>query len=601
MAGYRHSRWDLSALAGGRGGRRAPTAQIRELQEQARRFEKTRPGLRPGMSSRKFMGMIRRIERITEGMSRIGGHASLSYAADTQSDEATSLLRRVTKINADIENSVLFFDLWWKTAVDQGNADRLIRGAGELRRYLQHKRLSARYSLSEKEERIINTLDVTGASALVRLYDKITNAYAYRMAVNGRERTMTREEITGMTRSADPDVRKTAYRTVLSRYSQDAKVLGEIYQNVALNWSNEGVEIRGYRTPISMRNLANDTDDRTVGSLLASCRANAGVFQGFFAHKARVLGKRRLRRYDLYAPMSAAAGGGGADAGQKRYTYARAARLVLEALGEFSTEMEALARRVFDENHVDSAARHGKMDGAFCSTITPKTTPYVLLNFTGRTRDVFTMAHELGHAIHSMAARGRSILVHQAPLPLAETASTFSELLLYDSLSGKIPDRERSDIMAEKIDDLYATIMRQAYFTMFEIDAHEMIRAGTTVDGISGAYMRGLGEQFGRSVSVSGDFAAEWSCIPHFYHTPFYCYAYSFGNLLALSLFRRYKREGADFAPAYAGILEAGGSKKPEDLLSEHGLDIGSRKFWQEGFDYVRDQVRAVSRAGGSP
>jgi oligoendopeptidase F len=208
---------------------------------------------------------------------------------------------------------------------------------------------------------------------------------------------------------------------------------------------------------------------------------------------------------------------------------------------------------------------------------------------------VFTLAHELGHAVHSQAAQDRSILVQDAPLPLAETASTFSELLLYDNLSDKISDNEKKAMLSEKIDDLYATILRQSFFTISEVDAHKQIGEGTTIDEISKTYLNNLKVQFGNSVSLSDDFAIEWSCIPHFYHTPFYCYAYSFGNLLALSLFQRYKKEGKDFVPAYISILAAGGSKKPEKLLSEYGFDISSPKFWQEGFDYVKEQVKILS------
>jgi oligoendopeptidase F len=269
-------------------------------------------------------------------------------------------------------------------------------------------------------------------------------------------------------------------------------------------------------------------------------------------------------------------------------------KLVFDSLGKFSPKLEKFARQVFDEKHIDSSIRAGKRDGAFCSTLTPKITPFVLINFTGKSRDVFTLAHELGHAVHSEAAQDRSILVQDAPLPLAETASTFSELLLYDNISSKITDNEKKIMLSEKIDDLYATIMRQSFFTIFEKDAHEQIGKGTTIEEISKTYLKNLKEQFGNSITVSDDFAIEWSCIPHFYHTPFYCYAYSFGNLLALSLFQRYKKEGKEFASDYISILAAGGSKKPEDLLDEHDLDIRSPKFWQEGFDFIKTQVKEL-------
>ena len=337
-----------------------------------------------------------------------------------------------------------------------------------------------------------------------------------------------------------------------------------------------------------MRNIGNDVDDKTIESLLFACKKNAPVFQKFFVQKAKMLGMKKLRRYDLYAPAAA-------NIKEKNYSYNKSVRLIFESLGKFSDTLEEYAKKVFNENHIDSEIRQGKRDGAFCSTLTPKITPYVLVNFTGKSRDVFTLAHELGHAVHSQAAQNRSILVQDAPLPLAETASTFSELLLYDNLSEKISDDEKKIMLSEKIDDLYATILRQSFFTIFEVDAHKQIGGGSTVNEISKTYLQNLKIQFGNSVDLSEDFAIEWSCIPHFYHTPFYCYAYSFGNLLALSLFRRYKKEGKDFVPSYTDILAAGGSKKPEKLLAEHGFDIRSPKFWQEGFDYIKDQVKALS------
>lgn len=587
MSEYKLDRWDLSELA------KDPKSpafqkQIRDLEALAKKFEKIKLKLEPKMSSKKFMSILHEVEEISEKMSIIGGYASLSYSADTQSDEATSLMTRMSKLGSEISNKILFFDLWWKTQVDDKNAKRLIKDSGELAEYLRHKRLFAKYALSEPEEKIINTLDVTGISALVKLYDKMTSAYEYKMKIGNKIKKMTREEITNYIRSTNPKIREAAYKTILTKYTENKGVIGEIYQNIVLNWKDEGIEIRGYKSPISMRNIGNDVDDKTIESLLTVCKRNSPVFQKFFMQKAKMLKMKKLRRYDLYAPAAA-------NIKEKNYQYDKSVKIVFESLRRFSPKLEEFAKKVFNEKHVDSSIRVGKRDGAFCSTLTPKITPYVLVNFTGKTRDVFTLAHELGHAVHSQTAQDRSILVQDAPLPLAETASTFSELLLYDNLSDKITDDEKKIMLSEKIDDLYATIMRQSFFTIFEVAAHEQIGKGTTIDEISKTYIQNLKEQFGNSVAVSEDFAIEWICIPHFYHTPFYCYAYSFGNLLALSLFQRYKKEGMDFVSSYINILAAGGSKKPEKLLAEHGFDISSQRFWQEGFDYVESQVKALA------
>ena len=558
--------------------------QIKHIQKRTTEFEKIKSKLKPTISASDFLKIIKNLENISEEISVVGGYASLSYSANTQSDEATSLLTRMSKLGSDVSNQMLFFDLWWKRGIDEKNANRLIKEAGDLAEYLRHKRLVAKYSLSEPEERIINTLDVTGITALIKLYDKITNAFEYSITLGGKKRTMTREQLSALVRSNNAKTREAAYKVLLSKYSQNKGVVGEIYQNIVLNWKDEGIDIRGYPSPISMRNIGNDVDDKTVSSLLQVCKKNAPVFQKFFQQKAKMLGLKKLRRYDLYAPTNA-------KIKEKNYSYDKSVKLVFESLGKFSPKLAEYAKNIFDKNHIDSSIRPGKRDGAFCSTLSPKITPFVLVNFTGKSRDVFT----LGHAVHSQAADKKSILVQDAPLPLAETASTFSELLLYENLSDKVKTNEKRAMLSEKIDDLYATIGRQSFFTLFEVDVHKQIAQSTTVDQISKTYLENLKVQFGSSVALTDDFAIEWSCIPHFYHTPFYCYAYSFGNLLALSLFQRYKKEGTSFSKSYVEILAAGGSQKPEKLLAEYGFDITSTSFWQEGFDYVNSQVKELS------
>ena len=584
----KNGKWNLDDLV------KNPSKQvfdkrIKEIERYATQFEKQKNTLKPSISTPKFLKMLREIEKITEKSSYIGGYASLKYSEDTQSDEATALLKKISQFGSKIENQILFFDLWWKKQIDDKNANRLIKSAGELSDYLRYKRLMSKYALTEPEEKIINTLDVTGVSALVKLYDKITNAFTYTIKINGKKKTMGREELTTYVRSKNAKTRETAYKALLSKYQQNKGVVGEIYQNIVLNWRNEGIGMRKFSSPISIQNIGNDIDDKTVESLLQVCKKNAPVFQKYFLKKANMVGMKKLRRYDLYAPTKS-------KAKERNYSYDNAIKLVLDSLAKFSPKISGFAAKVFNENHVDHSIRPGKRDGAFCSTPLPYITPFVLINYTGKSRDVFTLAHEIGHAVHSVAASNKSILVSDASLPLAETASTYSELLLYDNISEKISDDEKKSMLAEKIDDFYATICRQSFFTIFEMDAHKQIANSTTVDEISKTYLTNLKTQFGNSIDISDDFGSEWSYIPHFYHSPFYCYSYSFGNLLSLSLFQTYKKEGDDFVSTYIDILAAGGSKKPEVLLKEHGFDISKTKFWQAGFEYINEQVNTLSK-----
>ena len=587
MVRHELGKWNLNELIKNPN-RAIVDKKLANIESTAKKFEKIKKSLNPNISSKKFLRLLHDIENIMEKSSLIGGYASLRYSENTQSDEATSFLTRVTKFGSDIENRLLFFDLWWKIQVDENNARRLIKSAGQLSEYLRFKRLLAKYSLSEPEEKIINTLDVTGATALVKLYDKITNAYIYVVTVDGKKRTMNREQLTTLVRSKKAKTREAAYKSLLSKYGENKGVTGEIYQNIVLNWRDEGIGMRGFSSPIMIRNISNNVDNETTKTLLNVCKKNTKIFQKYFLQKAKLLGMKKLRRYDLYAPNKS-------KIKEKNYSYDKSVKLVLESLAKFSPVLSEYANNVFKKNHVDSIIRPGKASGAFCSTPSPKLTPYVLLNFTGKSRDVFTLAHEIGHAIHSISASDKSILVSDASLPLAETASTFSEMLLYDNLSKTVGEQEKKIMLSEKLDDFYATIGRQSFFTLFEIEAHKQIANSTTVDEISKTYLRNLNEQFGNSVKVSEDFGIEWSCIPHFHHAPFYCYAYAFGNLLALSLFQRYKKEGKSFAPAYIEILSAGGTKKPEKLLYESGIDITKPRFWQDGFDYIRDQVKELS------
>jgi oligoendopeptidase F len=356
-----------------------------------------------------------------------------------------------------------------------------------------------------------------------------------------------------------------------------------MYQNLVRDWRNEQVVLRRFASPISARNLVNDIPDEVVDTLLEVSRANAPVFQRYFQLKARWLGMERLRRYDIYAPVAKS---------DKTYAFDAAAGMVLDSFERFEPRIASLAKRVFDESHLDSEVRKGKQSGAFCASINPGLTPWVLMNYQGRADDVLTMAHELGHAIHAMLAEHHTQFTFHSSLPLAETASTFGEMMVVDRLLAEEQDEDvRRDLLFRQVDDAYATIMRQSFFAMFERTAHSLTQEGASVDELAAAYQENLRAQFGEAVELSDEFKWEWISIPHFYHVPFYVYAYAFGQLLVFSLYQQYKAEGESFKPRYVKILSAGGSDAPARILDEAGIDIRSAGFWQGGFDVIRGLV----------
>ncbi|NOX62371.1 MAG: M3 family oligoendopeptidase [Chloroflexi bacterium] len=579
-------RWSLDDLFPGADSAEFQAA-LKQLDEQVTEFEAVREQLSDHITPEALLDIIGQMEAISQLAYRVFGFASLWFSEDTQNQDAQSLYGRVQQMIADLTNRTLFFNLWWK-ALDDENAARLMAEMGDYRYWLEEMRHFKPHTLSEAEEKIINIKDVTGSAALVNLYETITNRYVFELEVDGEKKELTRGEVMQHVRSPDPDLRARAYQTLYQVYGHDGPILGQIYQFLVRDWRNEQVNLRHFDTPIAARNLRNDIPDEVVDLLLDVTRENAPLFQRYFRLKARVLGMERLRRYDIYAPVSKA---------DKRYDFAAAANMVLDAFQEFDAEMAQLAERVFAENHLDAEVRKGKRSGAFCWSATPKLTPWVLTNYQGRAADISTLAHELGHAVHGMFASHHSIFTFHASLPLAETASTFGEMLLIDRLLSQEEDEDvRRDMLFRQVDDAYATIMRQVFFALFERTAHEMVHQGATTDELAAAYMENLQEQFGDAIDLSEEFRWEWVSIPHIYHTPFYVYAYAFGQLLVLALYRQYREEGEAFKARYLDILRAGGSDAPARILAAAGVDIHQRAFWQGGFDIIAEQISDLER-----
>ncbi len=592
---YQMSGWDLTRLvptdpeANG-AGTIAPSSDaveemLAQVEESVAAFESLREELSAKMEPAKLIGAMQQYEDISTQVYRLLAYGSLWFSSDTQSPDALTYTNRMNQLGAEIENRMLFFSLWWK-GLDDEEAEALLPDAdtyADFRHFLKDMRLSKPYMLEESSERIINLKNTNGASALTTIYSMLTNRLEFELEVDGELKRMTREEVMAHAYSADPDMRAAAYQSLYKVYKEEAPILAQIYINLVRDWYNENVTLRSYSSPIAVRNLNNDIPYEAVQALLEVARRNAPLFQRYFTLKAKWLGVEKLRRYDIYAPLMESS---------RDIPYDDAVDLVLDTFTRFDHDFAGKAQRVFDDNHVDSEVRKGKRAGAFCATVMPSITPFVLLNYTNKVRDVATIAHELGHAVHSMMAEDHSILTQHSSLPLAETASVFAEMVMNEQLLAEEKDQlVRREILAASVDDIYATVMRQAFFTIFEEAAHQAIQENASPQELDRLYFENLQEQFGDSVELSDEFQYEWVSIPHIYQVPFYCYAYSFGQLLVLSLFRRYQQEGDAFKPGYLRMLARGGSARPQEILEEAGIDMTDPDFWQAGFDVIRDII----------
>ena len=592
---YQMSGWDLTRLvpadpeANGAGtivpSSDAVEEMLAEVEESVAAFESLREELSAKMEPAQLIGAMHQYEDISTQVYRVLAYGSLWFSSDTQSPNALTYTNRMNQLGAEIENRMLFFSLWWK-GLDDEEAEALLPDAdtyADFRHFLQDMRLTKPYMLEESSERIINLKNTNGASALTTIYSMLTNRLEFELEVEGELKRMTREEVMAHAYSADPDMRAAAYQSLYKVYKEEAPILAQIYINLVRDWYNENVTLRSYSSPIAVRNLNNDIPYEAVQALLEVARRNAPLFQRYFTLKAKWLGVEKLRRYDIYAPLMESS---------RDIPYEDAVDLVLDTFTRFDLDFAGKAQRVFDDNHVDSEVRKGKRAGAFCATVMPSITPYVLLNYTNKVRDVATIAHELGHAVHSMMAEDHSILTQHSSLPLAETASVFAEMVMNEQLLEEEKDPlVRREILAASVDDIYATVMRQAFFTIFEEAAHQAIQENASPQELDRLYFENLQEQFGDSVELSDEFQYEWVSIPHIYQVPFYCYAYSFGQLLVLSLFRRYQQEGDAFKPGYMKMLARGGSARPQEILEEAGIDMTDPDFWQAGFDVIREMV----------
>jgi len=568
---YKKEGWNLQAIK--------PDAKTKEeINRRTNSLANKRKLLTSNITKITFLKIVDELEQLRKISAKFGVYYHLKFSENVNDQKALAEMSFVETFLTQQSNKLIFFNLWFK-GLPKKKADELIKASGKNHYYFEQIIKLKPYTLKESEEKIINIKDATGISALNNVYDILTTQFEF--TFQGKK--VQQEELTTYVRSSSPKLREEAYRTLLKPFKKNQILIGEIYKNVINDWRNESIDLRGYKNPINVRNIANDIPDKAVEALLKVCEKNQKLFHQFFEIKRKKLKLKKLRRFDLYAPLKEEKG---------MIPYEKAVEMVLTTFQDFSPEFYQAGKSILDNHHVHSTVEKGKRSGAFCCPASTDVDPFVLLSYTGKYRDVSTLAHELGHGVHFSLSSQQTEFTQDACLPLAETASIFSEMLLSEKMLERNPQAAKEMLFA-KLDDLYASIIRQAGFVSFEIKAHQMMKEGRTIEEMSKVYLTDLKKQLG-PVQVDDIFAYEWSYIPHIFHTPFYCYAYAFGNLLTLALYEMYKEQGESFMHKIVEFLAAGGSESPIDLTKKIGIDITSEKFWQKGFMVIAEMIKKI-------
>jgi len=516
-------------------------------------------------------------------------YAHLLFAADSEDDTNKALSQRAAEFGNLMARQLLFFELEIMAIPDETfaslSADERL---ANYRHYLASVRRFRAHTLPEREEQLLKRKDLTGADAFSRLFDELSASFSYRMTIDGEEREFTGEELLGFLHHPDPALRELAFATFLKRHEENSIVYSAVFNDITLDHSQE-LELRGYESPMEPTNVGNEIEAPVVERLMAVSEANYSLARDYFRFKAGLLKLPRLKNTDIYAPVGETG---------RSYTFAEAKELVLAAYRSFNPDYGPIIAAFFDERRIDVLPRPGKGGGAFCMGMTPTLPPYVLLNFTGNLRDVATLAHELGHGLHFVLAGSQTMLNYHAPLPLAETASVFGEMLLTRYLLENETDPAvKTSLLCAKIEDIIATTFRQNVLTRFEERLHLERREGLlTSNRICSLWWEENDKLYGDAVEMIDPYRWGWSYISHFIHSRFYCYSYTFAELLVLSLYRNYLNEGAAFIPRYEAILKSGAALSPADTAALAGIDLLAPDFWQKGYDFLRDLIDELKK-----
>lgn len=565
---------------------------LEKVQKMADEFAAKYRGRVAQLDAEEMIDAMIEQEAISDASGRIGSYAFLNFSTDTTDPKRGALVQKVTESGAELSQKLMFFDLEWKDVPDEQAAKLLADPTlGKYKHPLEAERRTKPYTLSEIEEQLLVEKAVTGRNAWSRFFTQLTSSMRYQF--DGEK--LNQSQILAKFHDADRETRLKAATALTEGLREHAMELSYIF-NVLVADKAADDKRRGYPSWISARNLSNKAPDEVVEALIKAVTSRYELVARHYKLKRILLGYDELFDYDRYAPIPV-------KGEEEEYTWQEACDIVQSAYAAFSPRLAEIVGRFYNENWIHAALLPNKRGGAYASPTVPSAHPFVFINFTGRARDVMTLAHELGHGLHMyLSAEAQGITGLYTPLTTAEMASVFGEMLTFTDLTSKEPDpATRLAMLAQKIEDSFATVFRQISMNRFEDGLHTARRTEgeLSAERINEIWMKSQRDMFGDSVTLRDDYGLWWSYVPHFIGSPGYVYAYSFGELLVLALFNLYQKRGAEFVPQYLDVLAAGDSDYPENILAKAGIDLTDPNFWNEGLEALAklvDQEEELAR-----
>ena len=530
------------------------------------------------LNSNELVDCIEQYQNINEKIYKIGTHSNLIFATNMEDPEISRYNSTISDEVTDIFSSLIFVSLELsKISDDVFNKWMLSEKAKEWMPYLKILRKRNPFILDPLVEEILIEKSATGRSAWVRLFDETSASLRFPF----KKEMVSEAEILNYLSDPDPENRKMAGQSLSKILEKNKRILGMILNVISRDRYIEDNK-RGFKRIVSSRNLDNDVEDEVVDALVKTVdEAMPKLTHRYYKWKAKQFGKIKLDWWDRNAPLPSSS--------DRSIEWSEAKSIVLESFASFHPEISKLANLFFQNNWIDAEVRKGKASGAFAHPSIPSLHPYVLLNYQGKIRDVMTLAHELGHGVHQILAAKNGLLMAETPLTLAETASVFGEMLVFRKLLEDSNDKEKKQLLAGKVEDMLNTVVRQIGFHQFEVKFHEArIKSELTPDEIGEIWMQTQSHAVGPYINLTDEYKVLWGYIPHFVHTPFYVYAYAFGDSLVNALWYSYQNSDKNaFAEKYLDMLSAGGTKGHNDLLKPFNLSAYDKSFWNKGVSMI--------------